>query len=256
MDQKPLFLDTETHELVYAENLNLVVPPDKERITKLAASFDTEEDAVEAFTGYKCLIPALGRQKWDGHVYVSGATGAGKSYLINLMLMHDARRRKVFLFTDHKHVDPSLLPMVRTGRLKFVRAKPDARKKWEVSRKQFARDKKHSIVMFDDSNDPEELHLRDAALRKGRHHDCMVVCVNHKLRDYTMTKHALTNARYVVTFPSANRAQVGSYMRDMLEVPTKVRHALIRQANNDGRYLIFHSQAPNVCCTAKSVIRV
>jgi hypothetical protein len=100
------------------------------------------------------------------------------------------------------------------------------------------------------------LIMRDHALRKGRHHDTMVVCVNHKMRDRDATKHALVNARFIVSFPSSNRGAVGTFMKDFLGMSTKARRAILRQADEDGRQLIIHAQAPNVIATAKSVVKV
>jgi hypothetical protein len=37
---------------------------------------------------------------------------------------------------------------------------------------------------------------------------------------------------------------------------TKARRAILRQADEDGRQLIIHAQAPNVIATAKSVVKV
>ena len=252
--EKFLFLDIDTEELVTSDGLHITPPKGKEQLTHLADALD--EDDVQAWTGFQNLVPALGFQKWDGHIYVSGATGAGKSFMINMMLMHDNRKRKVFLFTDHKRVDPSLKPMIKVGRMFIVREKPDSRKRWEVPISRFIRDKKGSIIMFDDATHPDVLFMRDNALRKGRHSDSMVICVNHKLRDHGVTKHALTNARFMITFPSANRGGVMNFMKDTLEMQPRARRAVLKLAVEDGRPLTFHLQSPNVLATAKSIIRI
>ena len=206
--------------------------------------------------GYGNLVPALGIEEWDGHVFVSGATGSGKSFLINMMLLHDQRKRPVFLFTDHDKKDPSFEPMFKSGRLKRVKDPHDESKPWEIGTGQFFRKKDKSILLFDDCNTPDMLTMRDNALRKGRHSDTMVVCVNHKMRDRDATKDALVNARFIVSFPSSNRGAVSNFMKDFLGMSTKARRAILRQADDDGRQLIIHAQAPNVVATAKSVIKV
>jgi DNA helicase HerA-like ATPase len=65
-----------------------------------------EENVVSYPGAY--LIPQLGSLPWDGHIYVSGATGAGKSYLIRQIVENDLSTRKVYLFSNVKD-DPSLI---------------------------------------------------------------------------------------------------------------------------------------------------
>ena len=71
----------------------------------------------------------------------------------------------MFLFTDHKKRDESLMPMFHSGRLKIVREDPDDNKKWEVGFGDFLRDKKNAIAMFDDctmeGNGDDGLRVRD-----------------------------------------------------------------------------------------------
>lgn len=251
---KALFIDIENGEIVSADGLKLVLsgkPPLSPTLTDLLGI-----DPNMAATGFNNLVPALGYNEWDGHVFVSGATGSGKSFLINAMLMADKKQRPIWLFTDHDKKDPSLEPLFASGRLKRVVDPPDENKPWEVGSGMFMRDKDNSIILFDDCNSPVALVMRDNALRKGRHHNAVVVCVNHKMRDHEATKHMLVNARYLVAFPSSGRAPSARYMRDFLEMQTKAVRAVLQQSDMDGRQLIFHIQAPLVIATAKSVMKV
>ncbi len=251
---RALFLDTDTGKTVDADGTRLA-PTGK---PPLEASLLEALDVPPEFTGtgFGNLVPALGVEKWDGHIFVSGATGSGKSFIIATMLINDRRKRPIFLFTDHDHKDPSLEILFRSGRLKRVKDPPDESKKWEISSGAFWKLKSHSILLFDDCNKPDCVQMRDNALRKGRHHDAMVICVNHKMRDHQATKHALTNARFLVTFPSANRGAVASFLGNWMEMPPKARRAVLKQADVDGRQLIIHLQSPNVIATAKSVIKI
>lgn len=253
-EPQALFLDADDPtQVVLTNGLELLEPEGKQPIFTLD---EDGEDEVQAWTGWGDLVPALGMRKWDGHIFVSGATGAGKSFIINKMLLLDAAKRTVFLFTDHKKVDISLAPMIRTHRLKIVRQDPDDSKHWEVSIRFFIQKKKGNIMMFDDCTDEDALTMRDNALRHGRHHNAMVIAVNHKLRDHMATKHLLVNARYVIVFPSANKGTAGGFLRDQMEMSGKEARAIVRQSNRDGRHMIVHMQSPNAVATAQSVIRL
>ena len=254
--EKTLFIDLFTGELVKTKGQELIAPSVQPIEGDLLDRLDLEDTDQAAWTGFGDLVPALGYDDWDGHIYVSGATGSGKSFLINKMLMADLKRRRVFLFTDHHRIDPSLKPMIEARRMVIVRDDPDESKYWEVSTGEFTRDKRGNIIMFDDCTDPDALFMRDNALRKARHSNSTLICVNHKMRDHKITKHMLTNCRYMIAFPGSNRGPVNAYMREWLELHPRSRRAIIRKAQKDGRQIIFHMQNPNVIATAKSVFQL
>lgn len=175
------------------------------------------------------LIPGLGQLKWDGHIYVSGATGAGKSWLINQILSNDKKNRKIYLFSDINGDESYTVPMHHY--------KPGD-------------DYKNTICVFDDY---PEIALRDHLLEKGRHTNTSVVCVNHLLRDWGQTRKPLNEAKYVITFPKANAA---STFNEILRygIDKKLAKKIIEQAIHDGRYLIFHQHNPNTFISQRSIV--
>jgi hypothetical protein len=179
------------------------------------------------------LIPQLGHLKWDGHIYVSGATGAGKSYLIRQIVEHDLSTRKVYLFS-HVNNDPSLKGLVLN--------------KYDGDRESL----KDSICIFDDYPGTD---LRDDLLEKGRHDNSMVVCVNHKHREWRTTMKPLNESKYVVLFPSANKGTVVKEM-GLLGMDRNQRNAIINLSQQEGRYLILHQHAPNAIITQESVVKL
>lgn len=178
------------------------------------------------------LIPQLGKLKWDGHIYVSGATGAGKSYLIRQIVENDLSTRKIYLFSNVKD-DPSL-----KGLLLHKYKEGDSLK--------------DSICIFDDYLIRD---LRDVILETGRHDNTMAIVVNHRHREWRQTMKPLNESKYVVLFPSANKGTVVNEMRS-LGMNRNQRNAIIELSQHDGRYMILHQHAPNCVVTQKTIVKL
>jgi len=178
------------------------------------------------------LIPQLGALKWDGHIYVSGATGAGKSYIIKQIVAHDKKRRKVYLFSTVND-DPSLR---------------------ELSMHQYNEGDSldDCICIFDDFPDRT---LRDVILETGRHSNTVCIVVNHKHREWLQTMKPINESKYVILFPSANRGVVLNEMKQ-LGLTRKQRSLIVSLSQEDGRYLILHQHAPNTIVTQKTVVQL
>lgn len=179
------------------------------------------------------LIPQLGTAKWDGHIFISGATGAGKSYLIKQIVERDKKHRKVYLFSMVKD-DPSLQGLI----LHTYDAEIDSLE--------------DSICIFDDF---PERDLRDNILETGRHKNTVAIVVNHKHREWMQTLKPLNESKYMILFPSANRGTVLNELR-VLGLNVKQRSLLVSMAQHDGRYLIVHQHAPNAIITQQSVVTI
>lgn len=195
------------------------------------------------------LIPSLGSKKWDGHIFISGATGAGKSWMIKLLCMNDKKRRDIVIFTDLDNEDESFKELYESGRT----MKPEEA---EEENKESPYDNK--IVIFDDCTKCEKgdvIEIRDHLLEKGRHKGTMVICVNHKLREWRNTMKPLNEARYVILFPSANKLAVMKFLETM-GLKRKEQNAIINLSNDDGRYLIYHQFFPNALITQRTVMYV
>jgi len=196
------------------------------------------------------LIPWLGKEKWDGHIFVAGPTGSGKTFLINEIVFNDFKKRKAFLFSDVRRKDPSFDPIWKNGQLKRVSRNP--KEKWEIS-PQKVPIKKNIILIFDDTNDPQWITLRDKVLERGRHHEIMAICVSHKLRDRGFTKVPKNESRWIITYPFANKTEISRFLQEQ-DMNMKQRSELIQLSIEDGRYLIFHNFAPTFVLTEHSLV--
>lgn len=220
--EKPLFQDAFSDDIIYHD------PASKVRhIHKPGAMW----------------IPAIGLTDWDGHVFISGATGSGKSFLINKLLEKDRNKmsRERIMFTDLKEKDPS----ITSGHKKFGER--------GVDNGFVAGNIDKSLFLFDDTTNPEHIQFRDHLLEKGRHRKATVVAVNHRLRDGNITKKPINESRYIVTFPSSNRGAVNSFMKDFMEMDGRTRRSALSRATEEGRHLIFHMFYPNAMATTESV---
>ena len=188
------------------------------------------KDNIQFIAG-SSLIPHLGILPWDGHIYVSGATGAGKSYLIKQIVQHDEKNRKVYYFSHLQQDDPSMKEL-----LMHVYNPGD--------------DLKDSICIFDDYDDKS---LSNIILERGRHDNTVAIVVNHKHREWRNTMKALNESKYVVLFPSANKSVVINEMRQ-IGLNKEKREAIIDYASTHGRYMILHQHAPNAIICKDTVV--
>ena len=193
------------------------------------------------------LIPWLGVPKWDGHIFVTGPTGSGKTTLISEIVVNDKRKRKAFLFSDVAEKDPSFDLIWKSGQLKRVVASPKAKHEVGIDKVP----NKGIIAIFDDTNNENFIDLRDKLLERGRHHDIMVICVSHKMRDRNFTKRPKNESSWIVTYPFSNKTEISRFFQEM-SFNRKQRAALMQMSDQDGRYLILHNFAPFFMITEKT----
>lgn len=211
---------------------------------------DLKDEHVKLPDGY--WIPALGTREFDGHIYISGATGAGKSYVIRKMINNDKKRRTCILFTDLGNEDPVFDGM---DYKKYAPVHNEARN--EVDGHWLKRNGDNKIMIFDDVQfNKEIIQYRDFMLEKGRHIGSIVICVNHKLQDYFNTKVPLNESRFVICFPCANKGAVTRYLKRELELEKKKLIDIIETCCNEGRQMIIHKFAPSCIAGKESIFKL
>lgn len=204
---------------------------------------DPKSETVEINKPGAYWLPAMGLTEYDGHGFIAGATGAGKSWLIDQMMQNDIMKKKGkrehIMFTDLKEPDESI-------KSKYKKFGKDADIRWINDNLD------GNMFIFDDSTNPDVLRFRDSMLEKGRHRKATVLGVNHRLRDGTNTKKLINESKYIVTFPGSNRAAVAGFMKDYMQMDTNEIRNSLKKARTDGRHLIFHMWHPNALASSET----
>lgn len=187
------------------------------------------------------IVPCLGGQPFDGHTFIAGATGSGKSWFAKEMLLYDVKKRPIYLMTDLQDDDISLQRLRSRGRLHTF-------DEWEGQG--------NSICLFDDVHDKAILHERDVILEQGRHHRIICVVVTHQLRDWKATKVPLLDSRWIVMFPLSNRELVNDFLYRVAGLPVYKRNVILNMVDLNRRHLFVHKFSPNLIGTGSFIYRV
>jgi hypothetical protein len=182
------------------------------------------------------LLPGM-EKPWAGHMLISGATGSGKTWLAKEILRNDDR--PVYFVSDIQGRDPSLKVLKRQGRLIRLYEPMEIH---------------NCFILFDDVTDPVLMAWRDKLYEQGRHHKISVITINHSVREGQRISRVVRDSKWICLFPQANKAIISAYLRDVLQLRARFKNALLRKAEEDGRYLFIHTNYPNFFMTSKSVI--
>lgn len=245
VQRRAIFIDDITKKIIFSDDLielekELENDDDEDDDEKLVPLIQ-EENAE--------WLPALGySMKFDGHTFIAGATESGKSFFIKRMIMNDKLHRTSILFTNLAGDDVSF-----AGIQDMVKFDPNSKYNWEWVIDNYA----NKILIFDDiRNNTIIKNFKDKMIEEGRHSNTVVVCVNHALKDWNVTKVAHNDCRFIVTFPSSNRGHVRKYLKDEIGLTRKQLNKLMKISNQEGRYLIIHKFTPNAIATTESIFKL
>lgn len=221
--------------------------------------YDTDLIEPEYHLENAFWIPALGTRKFDGHIYISGGTGAGKSFMIKKMIENDAKKRECILFTELQKDDETFDGLTF---IKYIVKDPTNPKKVfkPLEDEELRQKEENKILIFDDVQFSKDvLKYRDWMLQKARHCNSTVICVNHKLQDYKKSEVPLVDARYVIGFPTCNRGALAKFLRNFMEMKNKKIDEILETAcleNIKRSQLIIHKYSPNAVASRESIWRI
>lgn len=246
VQRRAIFIDDISKQVVFSDDL-----------LELEKQYENEEEEEDDDDKIIPLIqeenaewlPALGySMKFDGHTFIAGATESGKSFFIKRMIMNDKLHRPVILFTNLTGDDVSF-----RGIQEMTKFDPNSKYNWEWVLQNYA----NRILIFDDiRNNTIIKNFKDKMIEEGRHSNTVVICVNHALKDWNITKVAHNDCRFIVTFPSSNRGHVRKYLKDDMGLSKKQLNRLMKVSNKEGRYLILHKFTPNAIATTESIFKL
>ncbi|MCP4180604.1 MAG: ATP-binding protein [bacterium] len=257
---------------------------------KTELEFDNDLTVLPAY-GYKDM-------PFDRHIFISAASGSGKSFFIAHLLKHDKRMRKVYLISKVDKDDrnkafggiliPSddeggVLPGIEDEELK-MEENPQVKRKKKKRRDPNKR-MKHLIIenqkdlmelptpnelkeipggvilVFDDFDtftpdmtDFIRRYMNDL-LETGRKKRVSVISTSHRLRDYNRTKTNLSEAEWVVLFPSANKIQSQRFLKESLGMLKHERVRVIDKAAKN-RYMAIKVSNPLAVIHQRGIILI
>lgn len=214
----------------------------------------------------KNVVPLIGQGKdaFDRSIFLCAPSGAGKTWMIKLIIEQDLQKRPVVLFS--KIVDDDSLKSLEG--LKTPKDKKDRLIKIPLLCEDDLLDLppeddlKETICVFDDLDSFHSdiaqyiRQYRDSILESGRHKNITCICTSHLLNNYTKTKTMLNEAEIVILFPNSNRRHSSMFLQNILGIEKIDRDFLIEKASRAGRFLALKMSSPNMLIHNKGIMLI
>jgi hypothetical protein len=196
-----------------------VTNEDKPKQKKQVFMYDhktSEGEAELKLEGKDCFEKAIDVSQEREVLYVSGMSGAGKSYFCRQYIERYRKKypkRNVFVFSS--------LPSCKTlDKLKYLKRIKINESEF-MSRVVTAPDFKDSLVLFDDIDVISNKRIKakvyevmNSILQIGRHHDATALVTSHNVTNGQETKIVLNEATSIVLFPKASGNKSLLYISD------------------------------------------
>ena len=211
------------------------------------------QDSLKYYLSFPSNIDVLPNFKADEAyaMYLSGASGAGKSYLISQLISKHLPPRDAGVFylgpfaddVSFKSIAKHIIPV---DLLQFEKVE---RRQIEIE--DFP---EGSVIIFDDieslPNSKQVEALRDRILSVFRHHKFKLYCVNHVGMGGSKTKKLLLECKYLAVYPSANYKQVENLLKVYMGLD---REKCMLIKNQPSRWVIVSKAFPSYFVSQHSV---
>lgn len=211
------------------------------------------QDSLKYYLSFPSTIDVLPNFKADEAyaVYLSGASGAGKSYLISQLISKHLPPRDAGVFYLGPFADDVSFKAIAKHMIPVDLQQFEKEERRQIEIEDFP---EGSVIVFDDieslPNAKQVEALRDRILSVFRHHKFKLYCVNHVGMGGSKTKKLLLECKYVVVYPSANWKQVENLLKTYMGLD-KEKLALIK--NQPSRWVIVCKAFPSYFVTQHSI---
>ena len=210
------------------------------------------QDSLKYYLSFPESIDVLPKFTEDAYaVYLSGASGAGKSYLISQLISKHLPSRDAGVFYLGPFADDVSFKAIQKHMIPVDLEQFEKEERRQIEIEDFPNG---SVVIFDDieslPNAKQVEALRDRILSVFRHHKFKLYCVNHVGMGGNKTKKLLLESRYLVVYPSANYKQVENLLKVYMGLD-KQKCMLIK--NQPSRWVLLSKAFPSYFVSQHSV---
>jgi hypothetical protein len=210
------------------------------------------EDSLKYYLSFPESIDVLPKFSEDAYaVYLSGASGAGKSYLISQLISKHLPSRDAGVFYLGPFADDVSFKAIQKHMIPVDLQQFEKEERRPIEIEDFP---EGSVIIFDDieslPNAKQVEALRDRILSVFRHHKFKLYCVNHIGMSGSKTKKLLLECKYVVVYPSANWKQVSNLLTTYMGLD-KEKLMLIK--NQPTRWVLVSKAFPSYFVTQHSI---
>ena len=210
------------------------------------------QDSLKYYLSFDSSIDVLPKFTEDAYaVYLSGASGAGKSYLISQLVSKHLPSRDSGVFYIGPFADDVSFKAIAKHIIPVDLDQFEKSERRSIEIEDFP---EGSVLIFDDieslPNSKQVEALRDRILSVFRHHKFKLYCVSHVGMSGNKTKKLLLECKYLVVYPSANYKQVENLLKVYMGLD-KERCMLIK--NQPSRWVLLSKAFPSYFVSQHSV---